>query len=1093
MLENRLLIKDDRVLSSCYSRQVGIPYTLFNSDVRQIAEEHDDSFKQLLSAYSRLAKTLAFIDRLPCLVAASGYFKSVPADIVGDVLEFHSQTYTFLRRGGWPQLFQASWKNFTPQLDCILQRLDKYAALDQRLAVSQGKSYGATSMGDHTALHQGDSYVTNHITNIPSELLDSIQQQWIEARSLRQQLLEDSQKRDMERQAHQLRDSIVWLQLLDQDQDQESLFSRKADYREDDTCEWLLKNTDFSNWLDLDHGQKYLWLKGKPGSGKTTIATFILEKVKFPPDSLVLSCLCSQAFDLPASEFCTIVFRTFIGQILRKNPGFVPHVYEDFVKKAEVSTLRVLAPLLRTLLTSLPSAFIVLDGLDECNQEAQSLFIKKLDFVISAQKDSNSVSTPDVKILISSRDVKTIPNRLRRGLVVSLTKEAEHVSKDIGLYTTRKISELKDRFSSEQVKDIVEKIVAKANGMFLWVRLVTNELLEQHSLQDLHDTILRFPSDLKGLYQMILDRIEHRSNDRQRVYICTILTCMVYTHRSLKSWELCAAIVFSTPGQQLNERTKLEKGILDLCKPLLEEHANDTIAFVHFSVQEFLLKGKNIRFVDPSAGPQILAAICIRFLLGCDQFFSRCQSVSACRRIVLGHYVLFPYVHDYWRNHLVDETADNRMKQTEFQLLHVPNDDCLPYKNIPLRPLLDTQQLLVSEVSEIKERYWGEVSTKYAYAGIITAIASAMETQQSYEDHEAVISRHKDPITQAYESYREQFEALLQRNSCFTLEEMGVSEQAMTAFVDQYAQGAFLCSWPECSRKSAGFRCSGERDKHYQSHLSKLCCPESTCDFSTFNFPNRTALRRHLTRYHDATTEVPVPKFTLSKTVDRTSTTNSRQVRTPDTDNAESAARNAYPTAAHPVSYDETITYLTPNSPSANTQIRDLYPDFSSSSVRAAYEKLMLLEAKKVAPNDPELLKHKQFLVNAQQLAELEQSNKRRLQLARQQQRMETQIDGVSMNDVKQTENQVDDLDVDSNSIMNTDVTPSTASKAQSNYSSRPGFSSEQLILLRNQIQAFKILSKKMPLPTDIREKVFPRVAMEYYFNELSKLERARK
>lgn len=45
------------------------------------------------------------------------------------------------------------------------------------------------------------------------------------------------------------------------------------------TCEWLLKTTEYSNWLDLTKLQEhfgFLWIKGHPGTGKSTLMKFTL-------------------------------------------------------------------------------------------------------------------------------------------------------------------------------------------------------------------------------------------------------------------------------------------------------------------------------------------------------------------------------------------------------------------------------------------------------------------------------------------------------------------------------------------------------------------------------------------------------------------------------------------------------------------------------------------------------------------------------------------------------------------------------------------------------------------------------------------------
>src|SRR5438270_13458919 len=49
------------------------------------------------------------------------------------------------------------------------------------------------------------------------------------------------------------------------------------------TCKWLLKKSEYLDWLDLNnipehHG--FLWIKGKPGSGKSTIMKFAFAHAK---------------------------------------------------------------------------------------------------------------------------------------------------------------------------------------------------------------------------------------------------------------------------------------------------------------------------------------------------------------------------------------------------------------------------------------------------------------------------------------------------------------------------------------------------------------------------------------------------------------------------------------------------------------------------------------------------------------------------------------------------------------------------------------------------------------------------------------------
>jgi hypothetical protein len=52
--------------------------------------------------------------------------------------------------------------------------------------------------------------------------------------------------------------------------------------------------------------------------------------------------------------------------------------------------------------------------------------------------------------------------------------------------------------------------------------------------------------------------------------------------------ELQDAIVFAAGSTTLTPRSKLPATIVDLCRPLIQTHADGQISFVHFTVQEYV-------------------------------------------------------------------------------------------------------------------------------------------------------------------------------------------------------------------------------------------------------------------------------------------------------------------------------------------------------------------------------------------------------------------------------------------------------------------------------------------------------------------------
>lgn len=59
------------------------------------------------------------------------------------------------------------------------------------------------------------------------------------------------------------------------------------------TCKWLLKKPEYLNWLDpnkLDEHHGLLWIKGKPGTGKSTLMKFALDNArKVKKDKIIIS------------------------------------------------------------------------------------------------------------------------------------------------------------------------------------------------------------------------------------------------------------------------------------------------------------------------------------------------------------------------------------------------------------------------------------------------------------------------------------------------------------------------------------------------------------------------------------------------------------------------------------------------------------------------------------------------------------------------------------------------------------------------------------------------------------------------------------
>ncbi|KAK5951433.1 transcriptional regulator [Knufia fluminis] len=171
-----------------------------------------------------------------------------------------------------------------------------------------------------------------------------------------------------------------------------------------------------------------------------------------------------------------------------------------------------------------------------------------------------------------------------------------------------------------------------------------------------------------------------------------------------------------------------------------------------------------------------------------------------------------------------------------------------------------------------------------------------------------------------------------------------------------------------------------------------------------------------------------------------------------------------------------------------------LPPNLTQQQIQAAYEKYKLLKAQKVPQTDPELLKLQQFLTYVQQqqqarkqaqmkMAHMQQQKTQMQAQGQPQPQMNGQSNGAVQNGGNPSNAQMDGIQSEANGIAHARVAQQEPQSGASTQGAGPqrtvtsaaGFSPEQLQLLRMQIQAFKMLSKNMPLPQALQEKVFPR------------------
>jgi ankyrin repeat protein len=362
------------------------------------------------------------------------------------------------------------------------------------------------------------------------------------------------------------------------------------------TCKWLLKKPEYLDWLDITklcehHG--FLWIKGKPGTGKSTLMKFALANARRTmKDRIIISFFFNaRGEDLEKSTMG--MYRSLLLQLLERvselqcdldSLGLTQGGISGSHQWSVESLKELFGQAVQRLGRSSLACFI--DALDECEErqirDMVSFFEHLGEIAVSAGIR--------LHVCFSSRHYPHIT--ISKGLGLVLEGQEEH-NQDITDYLD---SELKIGHSN-LAQQVRAELQEKSSGIFMWVVLVVQILNKEHDGGRVHALQRRLrdiPTDLHSLFRDILMRDHYNKNE---LLLC--IQWVLLAKRPLKPEELYFAILSGIEPEDLvrwnrDEITMdvIKRFILNSSKGLAEITRSKipTVQFIHESVTDFLLK-----------------------------------------------------------------------------------------------------------------------------------------------------------------------------------------------------------------------------------------------------------------------------------------------------------------------------------------------------------------------------------------------------------------------------------------------------------------------------------------------------------------------
>ena len=306
------------------------------------------------------------------------------------------------------------------------------------------------------------------------------------------------------------------------------------------SLQWLWTHEKYQKWSSSERSS-LLYIEGKPGSGKSTLAKYFRENLQNTSSSIIVNyfyTLRGTTLELTHEN----MLRSVLYSILKKDETFFPLFQSKFRKFGSHNDSKWPYESLQHILSSLAShpftkrLYLILDAMDESEENDRRKIIGLL-----CQLCAKSQSCI-IKIFLASRPISQFTHEVKNGHhVIRLQDENE---KDISEFA-RSFLGPKLGLPRNILNEATKYIVENAQGMFVWVYLVQQTLLEYAERGCTTNQIFNFlkslPTELDAFYRDILRELEKREEPGVKDGL-RMFQFVLFTYRPLRLAELNHAL-----------------------------------------------------------------------------------------------------------------------------------------------------------------------------------------------------------------------------------------------------------------------------------------------------------------------------------------------------------------------------------------------------------------------------------------------------------------------------------------------------------------------------------------------------------------------
>ncbi|KAM0148092.1 hypothetical protein ACHAPG_010208 [Botrytis cinerea] len=408
------------------------------------------------------------------------------------------------------------------------------------------------------------------------------------------------------------------------------------------TCDWITRHLSYTTWLK--EGSGILWIKGKPGSGKSTLMEFLLrdfEKQAHYQESIQLSFfLHGRGNTLQKSRLG--MFRSLLHQLLFCAPSTGAAFQRSFEEKIDsqgepgkdwdwhISEIYDFFKSAVEDAATTHSVNIFVDALDEADDGTDDRDTSH--HIVNDFHDINDMLCHKKlrsTICFSCRHFPVITKSQRWEIWV---EKENH--EDISTYI---LNELNKKLSpteaeSQYLVEWQDTIIKGAQGVFQWAALVVRMVVQHYdngiSPREIRQMLTRVPKQLGDVYKHILKQVIEKEDYQQTL---RLMRWVCLAERPLTMVEICFAMnlpdtdTFDAEFEDLELPTNdtMKRRVVSLSGGLVEfkrHNKQEIVQFIHQSVNDFLFQD-GLDFLDTmirgnpiGQGHNHLSVICANYI-----------------------------------------------------------------------------------------------------------------------------------------------------------------------------------------------------------------------------------------------------------------------------------------------------------------------------------------------------------------------------------------------------------------------------------------------------------------------------------------------